>query len=262
MNFSSLSGLIAALGILIFGIFGSSASPKVFLDVHGILIVFGGTAAAALMCFPLPFYLQVAKVFTAKFLGKYRVRREIVIGELVDLAKGIRETPDYLKTKVKTIKTPFLADALELIIQGGMSENEMDGILLKRASTLSKRYDQDAGVFKTIAKFPPAFGLMGTTLGMISLLQQLGGKDAQKMLGPAMAVGLVATFYGLTLANLVLIPIAENLSALNRDDESLRVIVIEGLRLVRQKQHPKYVEEYLKSHLLPSERASFKKGTK
>lgn len=257
MNISSVLGVLAALAILVFGILTSTKNPIVFLDVHGIVIVIGGTAAASLMCFPLRFYAAVAKVFLNKFLGNYGVRREIVIHEIVDLAKGTRDNPEYMKTKVKTIKTPFLADAMELIIQGGFDEETLEEIMYKRAAILTKRYDQDVGVFRTIAKFPPAFGLMGTTLGMIALLQNLGGKDAQKLLGPAMAMGLVATFYGLTLANLIFVPISENLASLNRDDEALRQMVIDGIRLVRQKEHPKVVEEYLKSYLTPQERKSF-----
>ena len=259
MNFSSLLGVGAALLVLAFGILTSSKSPVVFLDAHGILIVFGGTAAASLMCFPLRFYMHVGKVVWKKFLGNYAIRREIVIHEIIDLAKGQRENPDYFKAQAGKIKTPFLADAIAMLVQGGFDDETLDEILVKRASILTKRYDQEVGVFKTIAKFPPAFGLMGTTLGMIALLQQLGGKDAQKLLGPAMAIGLVATFYGLTLANLVLTPIAENLSSLNRDDESLRAIVVDGIRMLRKKEHPKVVEEYLKSHLTPTERIHFAK---
>jgi chemotaxis protein MotA len=259
MNISSILGVIASLIVLVVGIATSTKSPKVFLDPHGILIVLGGTAAAALMCFPFHFYIQVAKVFMNKFLGNYAIRRETIIREIVELAKGYRDNSEYLKTKLKSIKTPFLADAIGILNQGGFSDDVVDEILYKRAAILTKRYDQDVGVFRTIAKFPPAFGLMGTTLGMISLLQQLGGKDAQKLLGPAMAMGLVATFYGLTLANLILIPISENLASLNREDESLRMIVIDGIRLIRQKEHPKIVEEYLKSYLSPTERANFSK---
>ncbi len=257
MNLSSVAGVIAALLVMILGVATSSKSPMVFLDPHGILIVFGGTTAAALMCFPARFYVQVSKVVLRKFLGNYAIRRETVIREIVDLAKGVRDNSEYLKTKVKSLKTPFLADAVELVIQGGFSDSILTEIMMKRSAILTKRYDQDVGIFRTIAKFPPAFGLMGTTLGMISLLQQLGGKDAQKLLGPAMAIGLVATFYGLTLSNLILIPISENLSQINRDDESLRLIVIDGLKMVRKKEHPKVVEEYLKSHLTPTERAHY-----
>ncbi|MGE5087320.1 MAG: motility protein A [Bacillota bacterium] len=260
MNISSILGVIAALTVLILGIVTSSKSALIFLDPHGILIVFGGTAAAALMCFPFRFYVQVTKVVIRKFLGNYAVRRESAIREIVDLAKGVRENPEYLKTKVGSLKTPFLVDAVELLIQGGFPEDVLTEIMLKRSAILTKRYDQDVGVFRTIAKFPPAFGLMGTTLGMIALLQQLGGKDSQKLLGPAMAIGLVATFYGLSLANLVLVPISENLASINRDDESLRMIVIDGLRMVRKKEHPKVVEEYLKSHLTPTERLHYSKG--
>jgi chemotaxis protein MotA len=260
MNFSTLLGVVAALAVVSIAVLTSTKSATIFLDFHGILVVIGGTAAVGLMCFPIHYYFRVAKVLMNKFLGKYGVRHEIVINEIVDLARGVRENPDYLKTKVKTLKTPFLVDAIELINQGGISDEDLEEILIKRAATHSKRYDYDVGIFRTLAKFPPAFGLMGTTLGMISLLQQLGGKDSQKMLGPAMAIGLVATFYGLTLANLVFIPISENLAVINRDDETLRTIVIDGVRQVRKKEHPKVVEEHLKSYLLPHERIKLKKG--
>lgn len=260
MNISSIVGVISALIVLIIAVFTSSKQSSVFLDPHGILIVLGGTAAAGLMCFPARSYARVAKILKMKFLGNYATAHSTVIREIVDLARGVRENSDYLKQKEKTVKTLFLRDALELINLGGISDDTLDEILMKRAATHYRRYEYDVGVFKTLAKFPPAFGLMGTTLGMIALLQELGGADAQKMLGPAMAIGLVATFYGLTLANLVFIPISENLAMLNRDDETLRTIVIDGLRLVRHKEHPKVVEEHLKSYLLPGERAQFAKG--
>ena len=254
MNYSSLLGVAAALAVLIISILTSSKNSIVFLDPHGILIVLGGTAAAGLMCFPFKSYVNVAKILKSKFLGSYATRHETVINEIVDLARGFRDNPNYLVQQEKLIKTHFLKDGLQLINLGGISEETLDEILYKRSATHFRRYEYDAGVFRTLAKFPPAFGLMGTTLGMISLLQQLGGADAQKMLGPAMAIGLVATFYGLTLANLIFIPISENLTMLNREDETVRTIVIDGLRLVRKKEHPRIVEENLKSYLLPAER--------
>ena len=254
MNFSSILGVFAAIVVVAVSVVISSHNLSIFLDVHGILIVFGGTLAAGLMCFPFRLYVRTGRVVINKFLGNYATRHETVINEIVDLARGMRENPDSIKTKINTIKTDFLRDAIELIAQGGIPDAALDSILIKRAQTHSKRYDYDVGVFRTLAKFPPAFGLMGTTLGMITLLQNLGGKDSQKLLGPAMAIGLVATFYGLILANIVFIPIAENLAMINRDDETLRTIVIDGVRLLRKKEHPKVVEEHLKSYLLPHER--------
>jgi len=254
MNFSSIFGLAFALVVLVASIL-MSGKAGVFLDLHGILVVIGGTAAAALMCFPVRFYARIGKVFINKFVGMYSTRYDTVINEIVDLARGMRDSPDYLKNKSKELKTPFLQDAAELIIQGGIPDDVIEEILMKRAATHSRRYEYDVNVFRTIAKFPPAFGLMGTTLGMIALLQNLGGKDAQKLLGPSMAIGLVATFYGIVLANLVFIPISENLAMLNREDETVRTIVIDGVRLLQLGEHPKIVEEHLKSYLLPHERA-------
>lgn len=262
VNISSILGVTAALIVLAISVLTSSKNSSVFLDPHGILIVLGGTAAAGLMCFPFKSYVRVANVLKSKFLGNYATRHEVVINEIVDLARGFRVDSDYLKQKEKSVQTLFLRDGLQLINLGGISDETLDEILHKRAATHYRRYEYDVGVFRTLAKFPPAFGLMGTTLGMIALLQQLGGADAQKMLGPAMAIGLVATFYGLTLANLVFIPISENLAMLNRDDETLRTIVIDGLGLVRRKEHPKVVEEHLKSYLLPHEREMLGKAGK
>ena len=259
MNFSSLLGILVALGVLGAALSTATESYMIFLNAHGLLIVFGGTAAASLMCFPLTTYFNIAKVFFKKFIGRYSQEYSAVITEIVDLARGSRDNPAYLATKVKVLKTPFLRDAVELLVQGGVSDEALHTILEKRALTHFKRYEDDAAIFKVIAKFPPAFGLLGTTLGMIALLQQLGGQDAFKHIGPSMAVGLVATLYGIVLANLVLIPIGENLSMLNKEDETIREIVIDGVRLIRAKEHPLVVEEYLKSYLLPSEREKMKK---
>ncbi|MBO9666357.1 MAG: MotA/TolQ/ExbB proton channel family protein, partial [Bdellovibrio sp.] len=102
--------------------------------------------------------------------------------------------------------------------------------------------------------FPPAFGLLGATLGMISLLQTLGEPGAQDRIGPAMATALVATFYGLLTANLVLIPIAEKLSSVSQADMTLREIIKEGVLLVHEKKHPIFIREYLRSFLPPAQR--------
>ena len=109
-------------------------------------------------------------------------------------------------------------------------------------------------MFNTLAKFPPAFGLLGAVVGMIALMQSLGGADAIKGVGPAMAVALVATMYGIAFANFILIPLGENLAKHNRTDKTVRSMVIDGIKLIRLKKHPLLVEENIKSYLLPSER--------
>jgi chemotaxis protein MotA len=112
----------------------------------------------------------------------------------------------------------------------------------------------DVKLFKTLAKFPPAFGLMGTTIGMIALMQSLNGADAKNSIGPSMAIALVATLYGLVLTNFILLPIAENLSEQTQDDFLARSIVVEGVMLIQAEKPTKFIEEKLKSFLLPNQR--------
>ena len=105
-----------------------------------------------------------------------------------------------------------------------------------------------------LGKFPPAFGLVGTSLGMIALLQGLGEADAFERLGPSMSIALVATFYGLILSNVFIIPMGEHLSTLSDDDLIMRRIVVDGVMLIKEQKHPLLVQEFLKSYLSPGER--------
>jgi chemotaxis protein MotA len=96
---------------------------------------------------------------------------------------------------------------------------------------------------------------MGTTLGMIALLQSLGAADARTSIGPSMAIGLVATLYGIAISNFIFIPIGENLSKQTREDHVARKMVIECIMLIHAGMPVKFVEETAKSYLLPGERA-------
>ena len=179
-----------------------------------------------------------------------------VIVEIVNIATQAKGNPNFLASASTTAKHPFLKEGLTLISQGGFDEENLEMILLKRAETFHKRYDQQAFFFKTLSKFPPAFGLLGTTLGMIGLMQSLGTPDSFKLIGPAMATGLGATLLGIALSNFILIPIAENLIKINRENEVIRELIIDGLKMLMRKQHPILIEEYLKSYQLPHERKS------
>jgi chemotaxis protein MotA len=256
MNFSGILGVAATLAIFSMAILTSTDTKEIFLNEHAILVVVGGTAAATLLCFPFKTVFTLLKVFFQRILGRHNQKCGLLIEEIVGLAAGYREDDAHLTNDMENIDNKFLQEAVGLMTQGGITPEELDLILEKRADTHFRRYEEEAGIFKIVSKFPPAFGLMGTTLGMIGLLQGIGSSDSFKTLGPNMAIALVATFYGIAMANLVLIPIGENLSKWNKDDEVLRQIVMEGIRLIRVKTHPLVVREYLKSYQLPSERKS------
>lgn len=255
MNISSVLGILVALGVLIGGVTSSTSGLEILLNRHGILIVVGGTLASALICFPLSDFLKLLKAFFQKVLLGRRTLPNDIIAEIVVLADGNRKNPGFLKAKLPDIKNPFLADAIDMLVKGGLSSQEVRVIIEIRAHTQFKRYEDESSIFKTIARFPPAFGLMGTTLGMIGLMQTIGGDNAFEKIGPTMGVALIATLYGIALSNLVLIPLGENIARLNKQEDTLRSMIIEGIDMINAKAHPLFVEEKLKSFLLPSERS-------
>ncbi|MDO9183998.1 MAG: MotA/TolQ/ExbB proton channel family protein, partial [Bacteriovorax sp.] len=157
---------------------------------------------------------------------------------------------------INAIKIPFLKEGLELFLDGSLSKDEMVEVLEKRIEIQNGRYRREGNTFKVIGRFPPAFGLIGATLGMIGLLQGLGAPNAFEQLGPAMSVALTSTFWGLVLANVVLLPLGENLYLAAEEDLIIREMVLCGVLLLREKKHPLLVQENLNSYLPPRERLS------
>lgn len=251
---SSLIGLIMAAVVFLTLAFFGVQNPMVFLDWHAALIVIGGTASAALLSFSSKNIVLLFRVFMMRVLKNKEKHYSTVIAEVVELGKNYRTNANYLTEAEPNIKNHFLREGVQMMIEGGLSDKETDAIMLKRARTHYSRYEQDAHMFTTLAKFPPAFGLLGAVVGIVSLMQGLGGADAIKTVGPAMATALIATLYGIAIANFIFIPIGENLSKHNKQDKISRQMVLDGLKMIRAKKHPLLIEENLKSFLLPSER--------
>jgi chemotaxis protein MotA len=111
-----------------------------------------------------------------------------------------------------------------------------------------------------MGKYPPAMGLMGAVMGMIALLASLGKPGAEKGIGVAMSVALVATLYGIAMANLFVIPVGENLAVGAKQIKTKNLIIIEGVRLIAQRTNPIVLAEELNSFLLPGERIDWKKA--
>jgi chemotaxis protein MotA len=163
-----------------------------------------------------------------------------------------------LNESVATIKHPFLKEAVALVAAGVLSEKEIRHALDLRLKTTESRFMHEANMFRTIGKYPPAFGLLATTLGMIAVLQKLGQPDSQKLIGPAMSIGLIGTLYGIATANLVFLPIAENLTERTQEEIALRKLIVEGAIMLKQQVNPIAMRESLNSFLLPKDRISRK----
>lgn len=257
MNISTALGFFIALAVFALAAGTAFHDARVIFDYHAALMVIGGTVAVTMICFPLNQIMSLLKVFFRRIFGKNKTNYLKIVDEIVMLSSAQKKGKRPFEQAINNISYAFLKDAAKVLywIKADISPDELRKMLEIRAKTHYREYMAEAKIFRTISKFPPAFGLMGTTLGLIGLFQALGfGDEAKGQIGPAMAVALVATLYGLVFANFIFIPIAENLTKQTQEDEKARAMVIEGIMLIQSDKPTKFVEEHVKSFLLPSQR--------
>jgi chemotaxis protein MotA len=260
MNLAGVIGTLSAVAVTAYAILDSTKNPKIFLDAHGIIIVVGGTVTVALMSFNFKKLIGALRVVFRKMFGRERDNFLDTIALIVKLAETYRSNPKGMMSQLPPNAHPFLKDAIEMISNYGFSAEDLDDILTNSIKGKVKRDEEEVRVWHTVGRFPPAFGLLGATLGMIAMLESLGEPGAQDRIGPAMATALIATFYGLVLANLVVLPLSEKLGVVAASDKIMRNIIKEGVVMIADKKHPAYIEEYLKSFLSPSQRKDGAKG--
>ena len=256
MNLNTIIGFIAAISVFFTTVYLSLRNATVLLDGQSALIVIGGTIAVSVICFSLDKIVMLLKVFFRRMVGLNKINYMELVEQIVVLSNAYKSGMTTFETAVNQTKHFFLKDAAEVLfwLESDVTPEKLRKLLDNKADTFFSNYMTDANSFRTLAKFPPAFGLMGTTLGMIALLQGLGEEGAAEQIGPSMAIALITTLYGLFVANFILIPIAENLSKQAQEDLTMRLMVVEGIMLIQEGEPTKYVEESVKSFLLPSER--------
>lgn len=259
MNIFSLLGFLVLIGVVIGGIV-TSISPKeyhLFKDLPAIFLVVGGTFAVAAMTVQINRIGILFKNFFKGLLKGKRVNYVTIIKEIMTSAERYRKG-EALSVIINDVDDEFLKEGLQLLEDNVLKKEEIFEILEQRAKNTYHHHKDEAGHFKNLGKFPPAFGLMGTVLGMIALLSNLGGADAMKMVGPAMGMALVATFLGIVGANVFVLPMGESLGQGAKEIYLKNRIISEGIRLISAKTNPIIVAEKLNSFLLPPDRLDWK----
>lgn len=254
MNFVSIISLLLAAAVFLLSVITSTDNPMAMVDFHGALIVVGGSIAAAAISFGITNVWLMVKVFVQRTIFGKTPNYSQTIKHLMEIADAYRNESSNLKTLIESNADPFLKESLSIILDGVANEEEAILILKKRSETLYQRYSRDALRFKSMGKYPPAMGLMGAVLGMIALLGSLGKPGAESSIGPAMSVALIATFYGIAVANLMIIPISENLAESANELRIKNDIIIHGCSLILKKTNSILLAEELNSYLLPKER--------
>lgn len=245
MNPSTLIGMVAGLAVLASVLLWSAQDPMLFLNLPGLAIVIGGTLAATFISFPLK---EVLRVF--KLLGTV-VRNEKLytqqdIDELVRISRlWIDGKLPQVERELEHVRNPFLRSGVQLVIELNPEEDIMD-FLEWRVARLRAREHAEAQLFRVMASFAPAFGMIGTLVGLINMMFLLGDGN-MTVIGQQLAIALMTTFYGILLANLIFKPVAVKLERRTEQRIILMRMVMQGISMMCKKRSPSLMRETLKS---------------
>lgn len=213
-----------------------------FVDPASILIVLGGTLAVVVACYP-----KLAKSFPKHFKIMLRLdafNPEQYVDKLTELAQIARKNGLLaLEEKAKEQEDPFFQQAIMLIVDAN-DPDRVRSILENDIEQTSERHQEVIAMYERGSNAAPAFGMIGTLIGLINMLKNLSDSD-MGTLGPSMSVALITTFYGSLLAHVLFNPIASNLTARDEEEILCRQIIVEGIMAIQSGENPKFLRERL-----------------
>jgi chemotaxis protein MotA len=245
MNPSTLIGMVASVFLLAVVLVFAADNPLLFIDLPGLGIVLFGTLAATFLSYPLQEVVRVFKLF-GTVIRNERLYTQKDIEELVDISRlWIRDDPVAVEKALKRITNPFLRTGVQLVIERTPEEDILD-LLQWRISRLRAQEAAEAQLFRVMASYAPAFGMIGTLVGLVNMMDILGTGN-MVVIGGHLAVALMTTFYGILLANLVFKPVAVKLERRTEQRVVLMNMVMQGIAMMTAKRSPSLMRETLKS---------------
>lgn len=244
-------GIIIGIVLIAIGIILGGGEISSYLDPSSALIVLGGVAASTLVRYRPSELRTLWRITRIAFSRKETSPRD-VISLIVRLAdKARREGLLAMEDDAEEIEDEFLRKGIQLVVDGADPEL-VKNILAIEIACLEERHRKGHGMFQFMAAVSPAYGMVGTIIGLIIMLSNLSDPS---QLGPAMAVALITTFYGIILANLVFLPLAGKLRLRSQEEVLIKEIMTEGILSIQQGENPRIIEEKLMSFLAPAQRA-------
>lgn len=251
MDLGTVVGVIMAFALILASILlGSSLGP--FIDIPSVIIVIGGAICATMISIPLSRVKGVMGVFKKAVLHKAQKPQKL-IEDLVNFAEIARRDGILsLESQCKTIEDPFIVRGIQMAVDGTDPEL-IEQIMTTELDNLVERHENGKAILDTIGKYGPAFGMIGTLVGLVAMLSNMSDPS---QIGAGMAVALLTTLYGAMLSNCVALPIADKLAKRSAEEVLLKTIIIKGVMSIQSGDNPRVVEQKLKTFLPPSQRGT------
>ncbi len=242
VDLSTLIGIIAGIGVIVIGIWLTPGSSLLaFLDAPSAFITLGGAVCATFVNFPLRDLRSMAAALRLAFILPRESAPRLIedFRRYADIAR--RDGILALERVVQEIRDPYLLRGMQLAIDGTDPEI-IQGMMRTELEQMNLRHEKGIRVLKQFAVYAPAFGMIGTLIGLVILLRNLKNPD---LIGPAMAVAIVTTFYGVVLAYLVAGPLGEKLVLRNNEESFLKEMMMKGVLSIQSGDNPRVVEQKL-----------------
>lgn len=243
MNLSTLIGMLSGIVIVVLAVLLTAQDAWGFINLPGLAVVLGGTFAATLLAHPLREVVHVIKVLWI-VLRNERLYAEDDQKELVNVARQLMKGEIHkVEDQLEQINNPFLKTGLTMLVDNTPQEDIAE-LLEWRIVKMKIRERAEAQVYRTMAMFAPAFGMLGTLVGLVNMLHGMG-ESSISQIGSDMAFALLTTLYGVTLANLFFKPIAIKFERRTERRVQLMNMIREGILLIAKGRSPGYIREYL-----------------
>ena len=254
MDIASLAGIILGVVMLVFGLISSAGIGGLgeYVDYPSAIITFGGAFSSTLASVSMQNFIGGLKSFTLIFKTA-TLNTTDMIAKIIELSNIARkEGLLSLEEAATDLDEPFLKKGILLIVDG-TDPDLVRAIMETELVSIEGRHKDLIGFWETLGAMGPAWGMIGTLIGLVDMLYNMEDVAA---IGPAMAVALVTTFYGSVLANWICIPVANKLKANNAAEMMQKEVMIEGLLSIQAGENPRVIEEKLKSFLAPKDRVN------
>ena len=243
MDIATGIGIVFGFGTFIF-LMMDGGGLQMFVSEHASIVIFGGSICATMIRFPFSTIMHGVPTAMKYAFWKRRFSQREIVDEITRLAEVVRKSgPIALENE--TIEDEFLARGMRMIADG-YDKDFMRDTLERDRDNMLFRLDESQKVYRSVGDCAPAFGMVGTLIGMVQVFANM---DDPSKLGPFMATALLATLYGAILANLLCTPIADKVHMKAEDIEVNSTLIIDGVLAIRESKSPTLVRELLMTYL-------------
>ncbi|MBF0306983.1 MAG: MotA/TolQ/ExbB proton channel family protein [Alphaproteobacteria bacterium] len=254
LSLATVVGFLAGVLLFVGSIIMSTDNYVIFIDLPSAVMVLGGTFAATFIAYE-PRYVVLALRIMSTIVFTHKVGRGLLTNEVGRVIRWgylvQRGGMPALEADAKKVREGdrFMSFGLDLVISGYTGQ-EVREIMSNTVETTFQRTSVPADILKNMAGTAPAFGMIGTLVGLVIMLDSMG-TDPSK-LGPGMAVALITTLYGVLLARMVFLPAASKIQQREEIVRFRNYLVAEGLALLAERKSPRYIQDRMNSFLDPS----------